>query len=263
MIDEIYTWDNASSDSSASIANSYDSNLRYFRGKNTISLGAARNKALEKCDGDYIAFLDVDDLWISEKLEIQMQTMKNKPESILYYSDGYNLYDKNKTKKKFSSHPNVKFYEGAIFNKLILLNFINWQTVLINKSLANNDLYFNETLTFAEDHEILLRLSLLGDVTFSPEPLIYYRIHENNMSRDYELILNESEKIFHLFREDIEELKININKARSLLYGSIIIKLIKQKGDFNKYSKYLLKYPNMQNLIVYLLIKLNLTKLLV
>ena len=141
------------------------------------------------------------------------------------------------------------------------MNFINWQTVLINKKLAGDNLYFNETLTFAEDHEILLRLSLLGDVTFSPEPLIYYRIHENNISRDYELILDESEKIFNLFRKDIENLKININKARGLLYGSIIIKLIKQKGDFMKYSKYLLKYPNMQNLIVYLLIKLNLTNL--
>ena len=84
---------------------------------------------------------------------------------------------------------------------MIILNFINWQTVLINKKLAGDNLYFNETLTFAEDHEILLRLSLLGDVTFSPEPLIYYRIHENNMSRDYELILDESEKIFHIFRK--------------------------------------------------------------
>jgi glycosyltransferase involved in cell wall biosynthesis len=257
----IIFWDNASTDKSAEIANSYDSKLRYFRGENTITLGAARNKALEKCDGDYIAFLDADDLWISEKLEIQMQTMKNKPESILYYSDGYNLYDKKKTKKKFSSHPNVNFYDGAIFNKLILSNFINWQTVLINKLLANDDLYFNETLTFAEDHEILLRLSLLGDVTFSPEPLIYYRIHENNLSHDYELILDESEKIFDLFRKEIEDLKINMNKTRGLLYGSIIIKLIKQKGDFIKYSKYLLKYPNIQNVIVYLLIKLNLTKL--
>ena len=258
---EIIFWDNKSQDRSAEIAKSYDSKLCYFRGENTITLGAARNKALEKCNGDYITFLDVDDLWMSEKLEIQMQAVKNKPESILYYSDGYNLYDEQKTKKKFSSHPNVNFYDGAIFNKLILLNFINWQTVLINKSLANDDLYFNETLTFAEDYEILLRLSLLGDVTFSPEPLIYYRIHENNMSRDYELILDESEKIFYLFRKDIENLKININKARSLLYGSIIIKLIKQKGDFMKYSKYLLKYPNIQNLIVYFLIKLNLTKL--
>ena len=259
---EIIFWDNKSQDRSAEIAKSYDSKLHYFKGENTITLGAARNKALEKCNGDYITFLDVDDLWMSGKLEIQMQTMKNKPNSILYYSDGYNLYDEQKTKKKFSSHPNVNFYDGAIFNKLILLNFINWQTVLINKSLANDDLYFNETLTFAEDYEILLRLSLLGDVTFSPEPLIYYRTHEKNMSRDYELILDESEKIFKLFNKEIVERGINIDKAKSRIYGSIVLKLINANGDYKKYTKYLLKYPNFQNLIVYLLIKLHLTRLL-
>ena len=260
---EIIFWDNASSDSSASIANSYDSNLRYFREKNTIPLGAARNKALEQCRGEFITFLDVDDLWFPEKLVLQIQKIQSEPDTIVCYSDGYDMYEREKTKKRFSSYTNIKYFEGDIFSKLIISNFINWQTVLINKKLAGDNLYFNETLTFAEDHEILLRLSLLGDVTFSPEPLIYYRIHENNMSRDYELILDESEKIFHIFRKDIEELKININKARCLLYGSIIIKLIKQKGDFNKYSKYLLKYENIQNLFVYLLIKLNLTKLLV
>ena len=45
---EIIFWDNNSTDKSAEIANSYDSRLRYFKGELTISLGAARNKALEK-----------------------------------------------------------------------------------------------------------------------------------------------------------------------------------------------------------------------
>ena len=75
--------------------------------------------------------------------------------------------------------------------------------MLINKKLAGNNLYFNEELTYAEDHEILLRLSLCGKIIFSKEPLIYYRLHENNMSRDYELMLIESDKIFELFDNEI------------------------------------------------------------
>ena len=259
---EIIFWDNASTDTSAQIVRSYDSKMRYFKGGETISLGAARNKALEKCLGEYIAFLDVDDLWLPKKLELQVQEMRENSESIVCYSDGYDMHDEKKSKKKFSSHLNTKFYEGDIFNKLILSNFINWQTVLINKTLAGGNLCFNEDLTFAEDHEILLRLSLCGGIIFSKEPLIYYRYHEKNISHDYELILNESNKIFELFDSEISRRRIKINKAKSLLYGSIIIKLIRRKGDYNIFSKYLIKYPNFKNIIVYILIKLNLTGLL-
>ena len=75
---EIIFWDNVSTDRSNEIANSYDSRLRYFRGKKTISLGAARIKALENCRGEYIAFLDVDDLWLTKKLELQIQKILRK-----------------------------------------------------------------------------------------------------------------------------------------------------------------------------------------
>ena len=53
---EIIFWDNASTDNSAAIANSYDAKLRYFYSKETVTLGAARNKALKQCKGEYISF---------------------------------------------------------------------------------------------------------------------------------------------------------------------------------------------------------------
>ena len=259
---EIIFWDNASTDKSTKIVKSYSSKMRYFRGGKTIPLGAARNKALKQCEGEYIAFLDVDDIWLPEKLELQVKKMQENPESIVCYSDGYAMYDEEKTKKKFSSYKNTKFYQGNIFEKLILSNFINWQTVLINKLLTKDELCFNETLTIGEDYEFLLRLSLLGDVIFSPEPLVYYRSHENNMSLNYELILKETEEIFKIFNNEIIKRKININKAKSLIYGSIIIKLIIENGDYKKYTKYLLKYSNIQNIIIFILLKLRLFKLL-
>ena len=75
---EIIFWDNASTDRSAEIAKSYNSKLKYFRGEKTIPLGAARNKALEKCSGDYVAFLDCDDLWMEDRLKKQMELMLRK-----------------------------------------------------------------------------------------------------------------------------------------------------------------------------------------
>src|ERR1035441_6876343 len=61
---ELIFWDNASTDGSAEIVRSYgDARLRYFRGERTVPLGAARKLALEKVRGEWIGFLDTDDLW--------------------------------------------------------------------------------------------------------------------------------------------------------------------------------------------------------
>src|SRR5437868_4501867 len=70
---EIVFWDNASTDASASIAQSYhDDRIRYFRGDSTVPLGHARNLAIQKSRGTFIAFLDCDDLWLPTKLEKQL-----------------------------------------------------------------------------------------------------------------------------------------------------------------------------------------------
>src|SRR5262245_45505527 len=72
---EIVLWDNASSDSSATIARTFDGRLRYFRSEQHCSLGAAREKALNQTRGDLIAFLDTDDSWLPDKLERQVSVM--------------------------------------------------------------------------------------------------------------------------------------------------------------------------------------------
>ena len=66
---EIIFWDNCSTDRSAEIAKSFDHRLRYYCTVDTTPLGAARNLAIKKTKGKYIAFLDCDDLYLPEKLE--------------------------------------------------------------------------------------------------------------------------------------------------------------------------------------------------
>jgi len=56
---EIVFWDNASTDGTAEIARSYDSRLRYFRAERNTPLGRARNLAMERATGDWIAFVSV------------------------------------------------------------------------------------------------------------------------------------------------------------------------------------------------------------
>ena len=70
---ELIFWDNQSTDSSAEIFKSYrDKRFRYFYANGHTPLYKARNLAIEKSKGDFIAFLDTDDLWSKEKLKLQM-----------------------------------------------------------------------------------------------------------------------------------------------------------------------------------------------
>ena len=68
---EVIFFDNNSSDSSADIAKSYGSKIKYYKANETHSLGKARDVAVDLAKGKFIAYLDVDDLWQKNKLEIQ------------------------------------------------------------------------------------------------------------------------------------------------------------------------------------------------
>ena len=120
---EIIFWDNASTDNSEKIAKSFDSKLRYFKGRETIPLGQARNKALNECKGKFIAFLDCDDLWLNEKLDYQMNIMVSRNDIVVCYSNGYFLDGLTKTKKKLEANTKGKrfdFVQEQIFGKFDL-----------------------------------------------------------------------------------------------------------------------------------------------
>src|SRR3990167_1275331 len=97
---EIIFWDNASVDASAEIAKSYDDRLHYYRGTETVPLYAARNKALEKCNGEFIAFLDCDDLWLPRKLEKQIPLFSDQLVALVY-SDSLFMAENGLRKKNF------------------------------------------------------------------------------------------------------------------------------------------------------------------
>src|SRR5450755_3635344 len=68
---EIVFWDNASTDKTGEIAQSYDSRLRYFRADQTVPLGPARNLAIQRARGEWVGFVDYDDLSMPDRLTRQ------------------------------------------------------------------------------------------------------------------------------------------------------------------------------------------------
>ena len=70
---EIIFWDNVSTDNSAAIAKFYDHKLKYYCSDIYTPLSQARFQAVKKANGEYLAFLDCDDIWNADKLEKQVK----------------------------------------------------------------------------------------------------------------------------------------------------------------------------------------------
>ncbi|MDI6758016.1 MAG: glycosyltransferase family 2 protein, partial [Endomicrobiia bacterium] len=142
---EIIFWDNASTDSSAEIAKSYtDGRLRYFRSDEKTTLGKARNLALKKSEGEYVTFLDCDDIWLPEKLEKQVAAFERGKADFVY--SNYYIYNQRKNVKKLAfSGPQP---EGLAFEDLFLRYPIGILTVALKISkLSAMEELFDESLT--------------------------------------------------------------------------------------------------------------------
>ncbi len=177
---EIILWDNCSTDDTAGIAKGYDERLRYFKGEKTIPLGAARNRAIEKSQGRFIAFLDSDDWWFEKRLEKSLQAFSDEKIGLVYANCSI-VYSNGKEKALYPDDWEPP--RGKIFSKLMERPFINFQSVVVRRDLLNcMDHWFDETLEVAEDLDFLLRFSLLADAVGLPEKLCSYRIHSESFT---------------------------------------------------------------------------------
>ena len=173
---EIIFWDNNSSDKSSSIAKSYDKKLIYFKSNKTTRLYEARNEALKKCKGDFVAFLDCDDMWVESKLQKQVQLLK-KNCNIIY--GGYDNVDEN---DKLISVDLNNLVSGSITNYLFKRNMISIGCVLIKKSVLL-EYKFDPYYDLLGDYDLWVRLSLRYKFCVIKEVLEHSRQHKKNISK--------------------------------------------------------------------------------
>jgi len=179
---EIIFWDNASVDNSALIAESYDKRLRYFLAEETTPLGEARSLAIKEAKGGYIAFLDCDDIYFPNKIEIQLRKMQDNNAILSFGSwikiDG-NGHELNKYK--------IKEFYGNQLKNLLRKYTVNFQTLMINRQfMKENDMTFNDKLKFAPDFDLVMRIAYNFNVMSIADYLVKYRVHNNSMSKKYQ-----------------------------------------------------------------------------
>ncbi len=172
---EIIFWDNASTDRSAEIARSYDSRLRYFRGEQTVDLGAARNLALEQARGEFIAFLDCDDLWMPQKLEKQLPLFDD-PEVGLVFSDSIIFNDLGESRLFYGR--NLNFHTGYCFPQLLTDYFLDLETVVLRRAaLDGEEMWFDPSFNLIEEGDLFTRIGYKWKLAMVNEPLAKWRVH--------------------------------------------------------------------------------------
>lgn len=183
---EIVFWDNASTDDSAKIAQSYDSKVKYFHTTSNTPLGRARVSAIDKANGEYLAFLDCDDLWCVNKLEKQVKEIKKGCDIGLVYSRCEIISGDNHLLGIMPKSVNLN--SGMIFCELVKENFIPFVSVLISidgyKNVGEFPVYYKNST----DYDLFLRLSYAYQVVAIDEVLCKYREHEGNLSHSQYII---------------------------------------------------------------------------
>lgn len=181
---EIIFWDNASTDNSAEVAKSYDSNLRYFRSDKTVPLGKARNWAIEKARGEYIAFLDCDDAWLPQKLKKQVTAFEKHPDIDFIYSNYFKLIMPETEHLILGLRGQQP--DGEVFIRFLYHYPVNMQTVMLRRtSVGNIEYLFDERLNLSEEFDFFMRILYKSHALYLNEPLSIYRIHTNMSSIKY------------------------------------------------------------------------------
>ncbi len=142
--------------------------------------GFVRNRGGEKAEGEYIAFLDSDDIWMPNKLEKQLNFLAGKTETGGDYFNDNSVICHTREKwvrsgKTVSQSSQKHKREGDIFDDSLWKCIIGPSTVMMRKSLFDRYGGFREDLEVAEDYELWLRVTAENNVSFIDEPLTIKR----------------------------------------------------------------------------------------
>ncbi|NDP28059.1 MAG: glycosyltransferase [Flavobacterium sp.] len=223
---ELIFWDNQSTDKTSSIVKLYDDKrIFYYLAEINRPLSEARNLAVQKAKGEYIAFLDSDDIWLVEKLKMQMNGLMVQNEAGISYCGFETLL----TSDLESAISQAKFYSKfvynshkskSIYNKLLRGNFIIFSTVILKREIFDLTKGFSEFLEQNEDFEILLKASLHTNAICVSDSLVKYRIHaSNNSYLNARKNFEESEYIFsNLPQSFLISMAKDRNKTRERIY---------------------------------------------
>ncbi|MCG0826138.1 glycosyl transferase family 2 [Lactiplantibacillus plantarum] len=190
---ELLIINDGSTDYTNEIISNFKSNkfVVYIDLNENVGVAEARNIGLRHAKGKYIAFIDSDDIWCANKLDIQLCQMKQK--NLNYSFSYYKLIDENKNLLKIVN----KIPSRATYQSLIKRNYIPMLTVMVSSELIRN---YRFNSVGHEDYALWLELFRTQNVRAEAcgQVLAKYRVHDSSISANK---IQSARWVWHLYRK--------------------------------------------------------------
>lgn len=187
---EVLVIDDGSTDSTPDIIRGFGDRVRLISQNNKGS-AAARNMGIISAKGKYIAFLDADDVWRSDKISLQVAALMPSGYKMAYssfirwYPNHSGQYPAPESQFSIPDHPNLtnaKIVTGWTYSYLLLDCIVWTSTVIVEKAELEKVGLFDEHLRKGQDYDLWLRLSRQIEMLGIPQPMALYRMHNTNIT---------------------------------------------------------------------------------
>ena len=201
---------------------------------------SARNYGIRNSIGQFVAFIDSDDVWVPNKLSRQLEILFNAPNALMSLTD-YVIVEEDCSKIKVvrnSKEPQLlsKWLNMRGFGGLVE------STGLVRQGVFEASLFFDENLGTGEGLDFMLRVAQLGDFIVVPEFLTIYRLSEGQLHKNQEMVQRNSRILAQKFADsEVEFEKVNklqnayfeLSSLRSLPKPKIVMFLLKRVAHFD------------------------------
>jgi glycosyltransferase involved in cell wall biosynthesis len=180
---ELIVWDDCSTDDSANIVGQYsDSRIHYFLSPEDTSLGKARDYAIRQARGEWLAFLDQDDLWMPQKLEMQMSLATQ--DAGIIYGRTVRFYPGGLERDYDQTHEFGTLPEGDIFTQLFTKGcFIAMSSAVFRRSAIEEIGGIPEEIAIIPDYYLYTVVARRHPVRAVQGVVCRYRMHKANTSQ--------------------------------------------------------------------------------